>query len=110
MMIYMGSGLGFSGTLIGTVSAIGNITNLLLGIPVGYLSDRVDKKKLYAVALAVNVATPVVLLCSETPFHSSCLHFGGAYPGHCQRQQHFPWRGSSRQPITEANSWDISMP
>jgi DHA1 family multidrug resistance protein-like MFS transporter len=69
MMIYMGSGLGFSGTLIGTVSAAGNVTNLLLGIPVGYLSDRVDKRKLYMVVLALNAATPAVLIFSETPFH-----------------------------------------
>jgi len=67
MMIYMGSGLGFSGTLIGTVSAIGNLTNMVLGLPVGYLSDRVDKKKLYVAALAVNVSAPAVLLYSETP-------------------------------------------
>ena len=67
MMIYMGSGLGFSGTLIGTVSAIGNLTNMVLGVPVGYLSDRVDKKKLYVAALAVNVSAPAVLLYSETP-------------------------------------------
>jgi len=69
MMIYMGSGLGFSGTLIGTVSAIGNLTNMVLGLPVGYLSDRVDKKKLYVAALAVNVSAPAVLLYSETPVH-----------------------------------------
>jgi MFS family permease len=69
MMIYMGSGLGFSGTMIGTVSAAGNVANLLLGIPVGYLSDRVDKKKLYMVGLALNAATPAVLLLSETPPH-----------------------------------------
>jgi len=69
MMIYMGSGLGFSGTLIGTVSAIGNVTNLILGIPVGYLSDKVDKKRLYLVALALNTLTPAVLFLSETPFH-----------------------------------------
>lgn len=69
MMIYMGSGLGFSGTLIGTVSAIGNLTNMVLGLPVGYLSDRVDKKKLYVAALAVNVSAPAVLLFSETPVH-----------------------------------------
>lgn len=69
MMIYMGSGLGFSGTLIGTVSAIGNLTNMVLGVPVGYLSDRVDKKKLYVAALAVNVSAPAVLLFSETPVH-----------------------------------------
>ncbi len=69
MMIYMGSGLGFSGTLIGTVSAIGNLTNMVLGVPVGYLSDRVDKKKLYVAALAVNVSAPAVLLYSETPVH-----------------------------------------
>jgi len=69
MMIYMGSGLGFSGTLIGTVSAIGNVTNLVLGMPVGYLSDRVDKRKLYLAVLAVNTAAPAMLLSSETPLH-----------------------------------------
>jgi MFS family permease len=69
MMIFMGSGLGFSGTLIGTVSAIGNVTNLILGIPVGYLSDKVDKRRLYLVALALNTVTPAVLFLSETPFH-----------------------------------------
>lgn len=69
MMIYMGSGLGFSGTLIGTVSAIGNISNLTLGIPVGYASDRFDKKKLYLAALAVNTAAPAALLYSESPIH-----------------------------------------
>jgi len=69
MMIYMGSGLGFSGTLIGTVSAIGSVTNLVLGVPVGYVSDKVDKRKLYLAALAVNAASPAMLLYSETPFH-----------------------------------------
>ena len=69
MMIYMGSGLSFSGTMIGTVSAAGNVANLLLGIPVGYLSDRVDKRKLYMVGLALNAATPAVLLLSVTPAH-----------------------------------------
>jgi len=69
MMIYMGSGLGFSGTLIGTVSALGNLTNLILGIPMGHLSDKVDKKKLYVAALAVNSSAPAVLLYSETPIH-----------------------------------------
>jgi len=69
MMIYMGSGLGFSGILIGTVSAIGSLTNLVLGIPVGYLSDKVDKKRFYIAALAVNTAAPAVLLYSETPLH-----------------------------------------
>lgn len=69
MMIYMGSGLGFSGTLIGTVSAMGNISNLILGIPVGYVSDRFDKKKLYVAALAVNTAAPAALFYSESPVH-----------------------------------------
>lgn len=69
MMIYMGSGLGFSGTLIGTVSAIGNLTNLILGIPVGYVSDKVDRRKLYMAVLAVNTAAPAVLLYSQTPLH-----------------------------------------
>lgn len=69
MMIYMGSGLGFSGTLIGTISAVGNLTNLVLGIPVGYVSDRADKRKLYLAALAVNSAAPALLLYSESPLH-----------------------------------------
>jgi len=69
MMIYMGSGLSFSGTLIGTISAIGSLSNLVLGIPIGYLSDKVDKKKLYMAALGVNSAAPALLLCSETPLH-----------------------------------------
>lgn len=29
MMIYMGSGLGFSGTLIGSVALVGSLTNLV---------------------------------------------------------------------------------
>jgi len=69
MMIYMGSGLSFSGTLIGTVSAAGNLANLVLGIPAGYIADKVDKKKLYVAALAVNTAAPTVLLYSEVPIH-----------------------------------------
>ncbi len=69
MMIFMGSGLNFSGTLIGTVSAAGNLANLILGIPAGYIADKVDKKKLYVAALAVNTAAPAVLLYSEVPIH-----------------------------------------
>jgi MFS family permease len=67
MMIYMGSGLDYSGTLIGTISAIGSFINLVLGIPLGYLSDRIDKSKLYVAALAVNTAAPAALLYSATP-------------------------------------------
>lgn len=69
MMIYMGSGLNFSGTLIGTISAAGSLTNLILGIPVGHLSDRIDKKKLYMASLALNTATPAFLLFSQAPLH-----------------------------------------
>jgi len=69
MMIFMGSGLSFSGTLIGTVSAAGNLANLVLGLPAGYIADKVDKKKLYVAALAVNTAAPAVLLYSEMPIH-----------------------------------------
>jgi len=74
MMIYMGSGLGYSGTLIGTVSAAGSFTNLFLGIPMGYISDRIDKSKLYLAALTVNTAAPAALLYSGTPLQFSIVY------------------------------------
>lgn len=73
MTIYMGSGIGFSGTLIGVISALGSLTELVLGIPVGYLSDKVGRSRLYAVSLAINAAAPAVLLCSQTPLHFAAV-------------------------------------
>lgn len=68
MMIYMSSGFSLTGTLIGAISAVGSLVNLVLGIPLGYFSDRVDKKNLYVVALVLNVAIPFMLFYSESPF------------------------------------------
>lgn len=73
MMIYMGSGIGFSGMLIGLISALGSLIELVFGIPVGYLSDKVGRSRLYAVSLAVNAAAPAVLLCSQTPLHFAAV-------------------------------------
>ena len=108
MMIYMGSGLGFSGTLIGTVSAIGSVTNLVLGVPVGYVSDKVDKRKLYLAALAVNAASPAMLLYWRPLSISLSFLLWWACLGRCLRLRRFLWLESSHLPTTEGNSWGTS--
>lgn len=69
LMIYMSNGFGFTGSLIGSIVGIAGIANLVCGVPLGYLSDKVDRRKLYLASLFVNASTPGALLYATTPAH-----------------------------------------
>ncbi len=66
---FYSSGLGASIALIGLLASASGISTMLMAIPLGYLSDRIGRKKVMILGAACFILGPVAYSLSTEPLH-----------------------------------------
>lgn len=66
---FYSSGLGASVTLIGLLASASGVSTMLMSSPLGFLSDRIGRKKVMLLGVACFIVGPIVYSFSTEPLH-----------------------------------------